>query len=162
MTEFGDQWEEKSVAVKKCRRTARWHGPSYTAFVADSHRLHTSGWRRLAIHCSLRLVRPQNVRGTPHYHEPNLARNAPAAVPITSALKRKGLQYKAVLVLWTDMLPAGADATDEERRLLYVAITRAENDLVLLGSGAGSFDLKFKETCAVRHFPFSRKLHAVA
>lgn len=84
------------------------------------------------------------------------------AIKVQTVHSAKGLQYKAVLVLWTDMLPVGTDATDEERRLLYVAITRAENDLVLLGSGAGSFDLKFKETCAVRRFPFAPQLHAVA
>jgi ATP-dependent exoDNAse (exonuclease V) beta subunit len=46
---------------------------------------------------------------------------------------------------------------DEERWLLYVAITRAENDLVLIGNGDGGFDPKFKETCAVRQFPFASK-----
>jgi len=84
------------------------------------------------------------------------------AIKVQTVHSAKGLQYKAVLVLWTDMLPVGSAATDEERRLLYVAITRAENDLVLLGSGAGSFDLKFKETCAVRCFPFAPRLDAVA
>lgn len=87
------------------------------------------------------------------------------AIKVQTVHSAKGLQYKAVLVLWTDMLPTGMDATDEERRLLYVAITRAENDLVLLGSGRGSFDVKFKETCAVRRFPFevsAVRLDAVA
>ena len=59
-------------------------------------------------------------------------------------------------MLWTDLLPVGIKATDEERRQMYVAITRAENDLVLLGNGEGRFEERFRETCAVRVFPFSK------
>jgi len=77
------------------------------------------------------------------------------AIKVQTVHSAKGLQYKAVIILWTDMLPKAHEATDEERRLLYVAITRAENDLVLLGSGGGLFNPKFKETCAVRRFPFA-------
>ncbi len=78
-----------------------------------------------------------------------------AAIKVQTIHSAKGLQYKAVLVLWTDLLPAGSTAEAEERRLLYVAITRAENDLVLLGSGSRGFAGELHETCAVRLYPFA-------
>lgn len=79
------------------------------------------------------------------------------AIKVQTVHSAKGLQYKSVVILWTDQLPTKDEAMDEERRLLYVAITRAENDLVLIGNGDGGFDSKFKETCAVRQFPFASK-----
>jgi hypothetical protein len=77
------------------------------------------------------------------------------AIKVQTVHSAKGLQYKSVVILWTDQLPTTEDAMEEERRLLYVAITRAENDLVLIGNGAGGFDPKFRETCAVRRYPFA-------
>ncbi len=58
--------------------------------------------------------------------------------PDASALKvqtiSKGLQYRGVIVLWTDLLPSvRPEEAGDDRRMLYVAITRAETDLVLLG-----------------------------
>ena len=78
-----------------------------------------------------------------------------AAIKVQTIHSAKGLQYKAVLVLWTDLLPAGNTAEAEERRLLYVAITRAENDLVLLGSGSRGFAGELHHACAVRPYPFA-------
>jgi hypothetical protein len=78
-----------------------------------------------------------------------------AAIKVQTIHSSKGLQYKSVLVLWTDLLPAGKVAEDEERRLLYVAITRAENDLVLLGSGNRGFASDLEKSCATRSYPFA-------
>lgn len=78
-----------------------------------------------------------------------------AALKVQSIHSAKGLQYKAVLVLWTDLLPQGAMAEDDERRLLYVAITRAESDLVLLGSGHRGFAGDLAKSCASRSYPFT-------
>lgn len=48
----------------------------------------------------------------------------------------KGLQYKAVIVLWSDLLPTNFANTDEEteKRLLYVGLTRAEDFLAISSS----------------------------
>jgi superfamily I DNA/RNA helicase len=59
-------------------------------------------------------------------------------MPIHSA---RGLQFRIVLLLWADLLPSpfksGADGID--RGLLYVAMTRAEDMLVILHSGRSSY-----------------------
>jgi hypothetical protein len=65
-------------------------------------------------------------------------------------------------VLWADALPAGPTAEDEERHLLYVAITRAENDLVLLGSDGKGFAGDLAQACVVRCYPFAGTSGAVA
>ena len=54
----------------------------------------------------------------------------------------KGLQYRAVIILWSDLLPTdGGDAIREtqDRRLLYVALTRAESLLALTQSRPSRF-----------------------
>lgn len=55
----------------------------------------------------------------------------------------KGLQYRAVILLWADHLPMPFGDTDEEtgRRLFYVALTRAEDYLAI--SAASSASSKF-------------------
>jgi len=70
-----------------------------------------------------------------------------AAIKVQTIHAAKGLQYKAVIVLWTDALPSGSELDDSERRLLYVAITRAENDLVLLGSRGRAFSSGLDSPC---------------
>lgn len=53
----------------------------------------------------------------------------------------KGLQYKAVVLLWADNLPIPFGENDEEsgRRLLYVAMTRAEDYLAISSSSPSKF-----------------------
>jgi superfamily I DNA/RNA helicase len=53
----------------------------------------------------------------------------------------KGLQWRAVLILWADLLPYGRDPEQWklERGLMYVAMTRAEDELVLTRSGCSPF-----------------------
>jgi hypothetical protein len=48
----------------------------------------------------------------------------------------KGLQYRAVVLMFADQLGAGALDQQEERRLLYVALTRPEDVLAVTCSVA--------------------------
>jgi DNA helicase-2/ATP-dependent DNA helicase PcrA len=59
-------------------------------------------------------------------------------VTLSSVHQAKGLEWKAVFVIWmTDgMFPSSRslesdDAIEEERRLFYVAVTRAKDELYL-------------------------------
>lgn len=59
-------------------------------------------------------------------------------VTLSSVHQAKGLEWKAVFVIWLTegMFPSqrsmgNMDALEEERRLFYVAVTRAENELYL-------------------------------
>lgn len=53
----------------------------------------------------------------------------------------KGLQYRAVILMWADHLPRQFDDTDEveERCLMYVGITRPEDFLAISASGYSTF-----------------------
>ena len=63
------------------------------------------------------------------------------AVTLCTAHSCKGLQWRAVLILWADLLPFSHDPEQWklERGLLYVAMTRAEDELVLTRSGYSPF-----------------------
>jgi hypothetical protein len=63
------------------------------------------------------------------------------SVKLQSIHSSKGLQYKAVIVLWTDLLPNSQwdESVDEQRMLLYVALTRAEDYLCVSYSGESPF-----------------------
>ena len=63
------------------------------------------------------------------------------AITLCTAHACKGLQWRAVLILWADLLPYGRDAEQWklERGLMYVAMTRAEDELVLTRSGHSPF-----------------------
>ena len=64
--------------------------------------------------------------------------NAVKILPMHSA---RGLQFRIVLLLWADLLPAPFKGPDDriDRGLLYVAMTRAEDMLVILHSGSSSY-----------------------
>jgi superfamily I DNA/RNA helicase len=53
----------------------------------------------------------------------------------------KGLQYRAVILIWADLLPSSFPDRDEarERRLMYVALTRAEDLLYVTHSGPSGY-----------------------
>jgi superfamily I DNA/RNA helicase len=59
-------------------------------------------------------------------------------MPIHSS---RGLQFRIVLLLWTDLLPSSFRNSNEniDRGLLYVAMTRAEDMLVILHSGDSAY-----------------------
>jgi len=59
------------------------------------------------------------------------------AVKILTMHSARGLQFRIVVLLWADLLPSPFENGDDsiERGLLYVAMTRAEDMLVILHSG---------------------------
>jgi hypothetical protein len=63
------------------------------------------------------------------------------AVKILPMHSARGLQFRIVLLLWADLLPTPFKGRDDgiDRSLLYVAITRAEDKLVILHSGSSSY-----------------------
>ncbi|RUS93797.1 DNA helicase [Dulcicalothrix desertica PCC 7102] len=60
----------------------------------------------------------------------------------------KGLQYRAVIFMWADHLPRQFDDTnvEEERCLMYVALTRPENYLAISSSGYSDFISEIQES----------------
>lgn len=63
------------------------------------------------------------------------------AVRILPMHSSRGLQFRIVMLLWTDLLPSRFKNSDEgrDRGLLYVAMTRAEDMLVVLHSGRSAY-----------------------
>ena len=63
------------------------------------------------------------------------------AVKILTMHSARGLQFRIVLLLWADLLPSRFSTREEhiDRGLLYVAMTRAEDMLVILHSGSSSY-----------------------
>jgi hypothetical protein len=63
------------------------------------------------------------------------------AVKILPMHSARGLQFRIVVLLWTDLLPSPFKTRDDsiERGLLYVAMTRAEDMLVILHSGSSPY-----------------------
>jgi hypothetical protein len=55
-------------------------------------------------------------------------------VRIVSIQRATGLQFRIVILLWTDLLPSNF-ADRDDRTLLYLGMTRAEDVLVILHSG---------------------------
>lgn len=58
-------------------------------------------------------------------------------VRILTVKASRGLQFKAVIILWADLLPF--QPQDDERSELYVAMTRAEDVLIILHSGHSDY-----------------------
>lgn len=60
----------------------------------------------------------------------------------------KGLQYRVVILMWADLLPSGFPDSDveEERRLMYVALTRPEDMLFITCSGNSAFIGDIRDT----------------
>lgn len=73
---------------------------------------------------------------------------ADETVKIQTIHSAKGLQYRAVIMLWANDLPATFADSDEqvERQLFYVALTRPEDYLVLSCSGKSSFITEIEQT----------------
>lgn len=62
------------------------------------------------------------------------------AIRIQTIHHAKGLQYRAVIFMWADLLPfAQGGDTEQDRKLFYVALTRATEFLAIIHSGPSSF-----------------------
>jgi superfamily I DNA/RNA helicase len=66
---------------------------------------------------------------------------ADAGIKITTIHSAKGLQFRAVILMWADLLPSKLTDRNEaaERMLMYVAMTRAEDTLVITHSDPSSY-----------------------
>lgn len=69
-------------------------------------------------------------------------------VKIQTINSAKGLQYKAVIILWADILPRSFTniTEDGERRLFYVALTRPQDYLLISTSGPSKFISEIEES----------------
>lgn len=68
-------------------------------------------------------------------------------IRILSMKAAPGLQFRFVILLWTDLLPAHFIDSDD-RALLYVAMTRAEDMLVILHSAHSEFIAQLEKVLA--------------
>jgi hypothetical protein len=69
-------------------------------------------------------------------------------IKIQTIYSAKGLQYRAVILIWADQLPRDFDDSNEaeERSLMYVAITRPEDFLAISASGYSTFVSKIENS----------------
>ena len=88
-------------------------------------------------------------------------------VTLSSVHQAKGLEWRVVFVVWMceGMFPSGrslesASAIEEERRLFYVAVTRAKDDLYLtyplMRSNAGYGDMMQRQSRFIEEIPKNR------
>jgi ATP-dependent exoDNAse (exonuclease V) beta subunit len=74
--------------------------------------------------------------------DPNRANrsNFSSAIRVQTIHHAKGLQYRAAIFMWADLLPfaQGRDA-EQDRNLFYVALTRATELLAIVHSGHSEF-----------------------
>ncbi|MEY6434156.1 3'-5' exonuclease [Thioalkalicoccus limnaeus] len=68
-------------------------------------------------------------------------RIAEPAIKIQTIHSAKGLQYKAVILMWADLLPKqfGDTTEQDERKLMYVGLTRPEDYLVISAAHPSPF-----------------------
>jgi superfamily I DNA/RNA helicase len=71
-------------------------------------------------------------------------------VKLTTIHSAKGLQFKAVILMWADLLPSKLpDRVEaEERSLFYIGLTRAEDVLVVTHCGPSAYVDEMRESLA--------------
>ena len=61
------------------------------------------------------------------------------SIKVQTVASAKGLQYRVVFVMWTDLFVPAAMDIDLEQRFLYVALTRASDVLIITFSEPNEF-----------------------
>jgi len=81
-------------------------------------------------------------------HSDNRSRIGEPGIKLQTIHSSKGLQYKAVILLWADLLPSTHPEADraEETKLMYVALTRPEDYLFVSYSGSSEFTETIRNT----------------
>src|SRR5262249_55772601 len=76
------------------------------------------------------------------------------AIKVQTIHGSKGLQYRAVILLWADRLPRSFTDTDpaEDPKLMYVALTRPEDYLFITHSEPSSFIDRIRQSGKVVAF----------
>ena len=66
---------------------------------------------------------------------------ADRGIKVSTIHSAKGLQFRAVILMWADLLPSKLEDRDEqsERKLMYVALTRAEDRLAVTYSEPSAY-----------------------
>jgi superfamily I DNA/RNA helicase len=83
-------------------------------------------------------------------HSNSRAKVLDGGIKLQTVDSAKGLQYKAVIVLWTDSFyPYHSEEESIEKRRLYVALTRAEDFLLITHSSPNKFinDMQTSDDC---------------
>lgn len=82
------------------------------------------------------------------FNQPGGADIGRPGIKVQTILSSKGLQYKAVIVIWTDLLPFNDDPEQIalDRGQLYVAMTRAEDLLTVACSSSSAFTEELERT----------------
>lgn len=62
-----------------------------------------------------------------------------SAIRVQTIHHAKGLQYRAVIFVWADLLPFTSGDVEKDRNLFYVALTRATELLAIVHSGQSAF-----------------------
>ena len=87
---------------------------------------------RLKAECNAPVVWVSDPNGT------NRSHSSPA-IRVQTIHHAKGLQYRAVIFMWADLLPFAQENAEQDRNLFYVALTRATEFLAIVHSGHSSF-----------------------
>jgi hypothetical protein len=98
------------------------------------------------------IKRLQTVAPVVWLHDDDRDRVSEPGIKVQTIHSSKGLQYRAVILLWADRLPRTFPDSDpeEERKLMYVALTRAEDYLFISSSEESEFiDRMRKEQLAL-------------
>lgn len=75
-----------------------------------------------------------------------------SAIKIQTIHSSKGLQYRAVVLMWADLLPKPFENSneDDDRKLFYVGLTRPEDYLVISASDTSKFVSEVAESDKVK------------
>jgi hypothetical protein len=60
-------------------------------------------------------------------------------IRVTTVKSARGLQFRAVILIWADLIGSMGDSAEEDKRLLYVALTRPEDVLSIIHSQSSPY-----------------------